>query len=122
VAVATGAGPGDVTITSAGVDPVSAAFNSAGNLWVADNAYDKPLVYTADQLNANSGDAPAAIIETAVIGADGSGALIEPLGLAFDSSGNLSVSNFSGNTIIKYSAAQLATALTVGASSTPIPR
>lgn len=123
-----GAGiPGSATITGAGINPIAVAFDSAGNMWVADEGggtggTPAVLVYTPDQLVAPGGaSAPAA-----TIAADASGSLNRPAGLAFDASGNLWVGNFGNtgagaNTLVQYAAADLAAALGAGGSTSPSP-
>lgn len=114
-------------LTTAGINPIAAAFDSAGNMWVADEGggtggTPAVLVYTPDQLVAPGGaSAPAA-----TIAADASGSLNRPASLASDASGNLWVGNFGNsgtgaNTLVQYAAADLAAALEAGGSTGPTP-
>jgi sugar lactone lactonase YvrE len=83
--------------------PQFGAFDSAGNLWVSDSARQVIFKFSAAQVNAGggSGITPAGVIDT--IALDG------PLGLAFDADGDLWVANNSDESVVEFSAKDLAT-------------
>ena len=84
-------------------DPSGAAFDAAGDLWVASSASNSVVEYTKAEL-AGGGDQ----VPVVTIADDGSNSLNEPIGLDFDAAGNLWVSNFNGNTVVEYAKGQLA--------------
>ncbi len=108
--------PGAITLTGAGSAPFGTVFDSDGNLWVSDYLGNALLIYTADQITASGDQTPAASITD-----DGLGALDGPVGLAFDGDGNLWVGNYEGNTLVQYTAQQVADALAGGGPSNPTP-
>ena len=91
-ALGTNAAPDPVaTITSTGMAaPQQSVFDAAGNQWVANHDANAILVFTAAQL-ALSGDNPTVPAVTL-----SSAAFNGPLGIAFDSAGNLWVANNGG--------------------------
>ena len=89
--------------------PIGMAFDSKGNLWVA-NGFANTIVEFAAKSIKTTG-APTPVV---TIGSNG-GSLDSPAGLAFDSSGNLAVSNRGNNTIAFFHKSQLA------ASGSPTP-
>ncbi len=92
--------------------PTGLAVASNGDLWVGD---DRSLFkFTAAQLERSSDLKPDTIKPGVVIGSNGS-SLNLPGSLVFDAAGNLWASNYSGNSLVKFSAKQL------GASGTPSP-
>lgn len=102
-------GPGSVTLTGIGIEPINTTFDAGGNLWVAlfkDNAVIK---YNAEQLAVPGGSmAPDVTIST-----DGNGSLNGPVGLAFDRNGNLWVGNFNPSgpghdSLVRFTPQQLA--------------
>ncbi len=109
-------GPGSVTITGAGLRPFGVAFDDAGNMYVADRNGNSVLIYAAPQ-TINSTSAPPA----GTIASGARRALVEPVGLAFDAAGSLWVSNYFGNSIVKYTAAQLARVLPFESPRRPAP-
>jgi streptogramin lyase len=108
--------PGSITLTGVGVQPFGTAFDAEGILWVSSFGSDALLFYTADQIDASGDPIPAATIAD-----DGSGTLDGPVGIAFDSQGDLWVGNYLGNTLVQYTAQQLATATTAGGESFATP-
>jgi hypothetical protein len=117
-ALTTTASPDPVSvITSTSLAfPQQSVFDSKGNQWVTDHNNNTVLVFTAAQLMATGTNAtvPAVVISSA----DFNG----PLGIVFDSSGNLWVANnggvpgatagtmsASGTTIVEFAAADLPT-------------
>jgi sugar lactone lactonase YvrE len=88
-----------VTLSVAGR---TAAFDTAGNLWVGDSATNTLTEYAASQLTVSGAPAPIATIT--------SSALQGPVGLAFDQAGTLWVSNFNTNTVVGFFGNQLRSA------------
>jgi len=94
--------------------PGGLAFDSSGNLWVADSANNRVLKYPPANLVTN-GHATVALGQpdmssnTANNGGISATTLNGPVGLAFDSSGNLWVADTSNNRVLKYPPASLAT-------------
>jgi sugar lactone lactonase YvrE len=82
--------------------PEGLAFDASGNLWIANAGNSTVAELTTTQLTA-SGSPTASVI----ISAPGS-ALTRPVGLAFDASGDLWVSNSTPNTVVEYTPVQLA--------------
>jgi hypothetical protein len=70
--------------------PQQSVFDSKGNQWVTDHNNNTVLVFTASQLGATGTNAtvPAVVISSAAFNG--------PLGIAFDSSGNLWIANNGG--------------------------
>ena len=89
-----------VTITSPG-GPINGAFDTSGDLWVAEVGANT-LVDTPGQLASTGGPTPAVTIST-----DGSGSIVEPWALAFNSSGDLWISNFGGDSLVKFTPSRL---------------
>ena len=102
------------TITTTGLAaPQQSVFDAAGNQWVADHDGNSVLVFTASQL-AMTGDNPTVPAVTIT-----STAFNGPLGIAFDSAGNLWIANNggvagangaaspAGTTIVEFAAAHL---------------
>ena len=89
---------------SAFTAPYALAFDAHGNLWVGNNLPSTIVEFTPAQLVA--GGTPTPVV-TLVDTAQGSGA--EPGGLAFDSAGNLWVTNNDISMIVKYPIDQLHT-------------
>ena len=98
--------------------PYAMTTDSNGDLWIADYALNTIDEYTPTEIATN---APPSVIlsSTAVTYPNANGpvdSIIGPSGLAFDSNGNLWVSNYSGNSIVEIAKSSL-----VGYSSpTPI--
>jgi len=100
------------TITAVGnalQRPEELAFDAAGNLWSASTTTNQLQAYSPAQLAAGGAQTPATTIT-----ANGT-SLDDPVGIAFDDSGNAWVSNFSNGTVVKFTPAQLA------ASGNPAP-
>jgi streptogramin lyase len=97
---------GPVTFTF----PQFAAFDTGGNLWVSDSGANAIFKFSAAQLASPSGVSltPAAVLTN--IAPPAVQAFTGPLGIAFDSPGNLWVVNNGGTTIVEITAAQLAAA------------
>jgi len=90
-----------VTITTAGAI-VGMAFDASGNLWAGDYANSQVLEYTPAQLAAGGTPTPHVVITS------NSGSIQSPLGMAFDPSGNLWVSNQGNSHLVEFTPAQLA--------------
>jgi sugar lactone lactonase YvrE len=96
--------------------PYGLAFDSAGNLWVADEANNRVLMYPVANLSTNGGAAtvelgqPATTAFTSATANNGgilATSLNGPLGLAFDSAGNLWVADQSNNRVLMYAKVDL---------------
>jgi hypothetical protein len=91
-ALATTASPAPVAIitSTSFAFPQQSVFDSKGNQWVTDHNNNTVLVFTASQLSATGTNAtvPAVVISSAAFNG--------PLGIAFDSSGNLWIANNGG--------------------------
>ncbi len=87
--------------------PQFGVFGGGHILWVSDSANNVILKFSAAQLASPTRTAltAAAMLQGAL-----PGTFNGPLGMAFDSGGNLWVANNTGNTIVKISAVQLAAA------------
>jgi len=81
--------------------PYALAFDSSGNLWVANYDNSTVVKYPKARL-ANGARAPALTIS-----ADSSGSLNSPAGLAFDASGNLWVAANLSNKVLEYTQREL---------------
>ena len=100
------------TITSDGSNslatPTGATFDTAGDLWVSNaqtggTPVSSVVEYTSAQLAAGTGSPTPNVTLTA----DASGSLDIPLGLGFDTSGNLWVANQGNNSLVEFSPTQL---------------
>jgi sugar lactone lactonase YvrE len=89
--------------------PIGMAFDSKGNLWVANGFANTVVEFAAKSIKTTG--APTPVV---TIGSNG-GSLDSPAGLAFDSSGDLAVSNRGNNTIAFFHKSLLA------ASGSPTP-
>jgi sugar lactone lactonase YvrE len=88
--------------------PVAMAFDSDGDLWVANNNANTLVEYTPQELTQSGGPAPAL-----TIGTDQAGSLNAPDSLAFDALGDLWVSNGRpGNSVVEYLPVELTTTYT----------
>ena len=91
-------------------NPIGLAFDSAGNLWVADELNNRVLMYLPANLVTNGAAtvelgqpvATAFISNTANNGGVSAASLFNPLGLAFDSAGNLWVADYHNNRVLMY--------------------
>jgi secreted PhoX family phosphatase len=132
---ATGTPTASIVISSDGAtqkslaDPASIAFDAAGDLWVANedggptsasDTTNAVVAFTPAQLAATGNPTPA--IELSATGTGASATLDSPFGLAFDSSGDLWVSNADAessttpaNSVVEFTPSQLA------ASGSPTP-
>lgn len=91
------------------------AFDSVGDLWVANNGGNTIVGFDATKLPTASGS--VTLNPSMILSDDGKGSIQGPWALAFDSSGNLWSSNSKGpNTVVQFSKASL----TAGGSS-PTP-
>ena len=90
--------------------PFGVAVDGSGNLWVALSHGNLVAEYAVSQLSATNLAATAAV----TLGAN-AGSLSQPAGIAFDGNGNLWVANAAANTVVEFSASQLAS------SGTPTP-
>ena len=83
--------------------PQASAFDSSGDLWVANSANQTVVEFTPSQLGASGSPAP-----NVTISATG-GSLDQPDGLAFDSSGDLWVADYANSSVVEFTPSQLAT-------------
>ena len=99
-------GTGDLralqTISSKVNAPQGLAFDSSGDLWVANSNTNTLLKYGKGQL------AKTSPVPTVTISSSASGSLNGPGGLAFDSSGDLWVANTGVSTVVEYGKSELA--------------
>jgi len=90
--------------------PQQAVFDPAGNLWVSDNGSNALFVFTKTQLMATNTQATPNISITS------NPAFMGPLGITFDSLGDLWVANNASTTIFEFKAAHLP-GVTTGAAT-----
>ena len=83
--------------------PAALAFDDAGSLWVSDIRRNKIASFSEAQLSTSGFLVPQVVISALAT------SLRNPAGIAFDSEGNLWVANASGQTIVAFTPAQLAT-------------
>ena len=110
--VASGAPVPKVTISATGTalqNPEEIAFDTEGNLWSASTGTNQVQEYSLAQLAASGSPVPAVTLT-----ANGT-SLDDPVGVAFDGSGNLWVSNYLNSTVVEFAHAQLA------ANGSPVP-
>jgi len=94
----------NVTINSTSFTfPQQAVFDAAGNLWVSDNGANAVYVFTPAQLSATDLTADPTVSITSSVAFTG------PLGIAFDSTGNLYIANNGGTSIDRFNASILPT-------------
>jgi sugar lactone lactonase YvrE len=116
LATTTSAAPTTALVTSGGGN-VGVAFDRNGNLWVTLATTNAIAEYSASQLASSGTPTPAVTLAATA------GSLHDPTGLAFDASGDLWVANTGANTLVEFSASQLASSgspkptVTVGAAS-----
>jgi sugar lactone lactonase YvrE len=99
--------------------PAAPAFDASGNLWVPLTSQNAIVEYTATQLGASGSPTPAITLHA------NAGSLNAPAVLAFDTSGNLWVTNSGAgaNSVVQFAANQLALSgspvptVTIGASA-----
>jgi sugar lactone lactonase YvrE len=109
IATNTNAAPARKLASSSLRSAVAIALDAAGDLWVVDQFNATLNEFTPAQLAAGGGQTPAVIINKVF------GTLDRPWQAAFDSHGNLWVTNFNDSTVVAYSPAQLA------AGGDPVP-
>jgi sugar lactone lactonase YvrE len=93
--------------------PDALAFDSSGDLWVA-NLASTVVEFTPGQLATPGSSAP---VPAVTLTSTPAGSLDGPLALAFGSSGDLWVANDENNTVVEFTPSQLATP----GSSAPVP-
>jgi len=96
--------------------PQQAVFDSTGNMWVTDNSTGAVDVFSADQLTTTQDVSPFAQLT-----ATGSNLFAGPLGIAFDSSGDLWVANNGDTDIFEFDATTVATVLSTGGPNLAVP-
>jgi len=96
--------------------PQQAVFDSTGNMWVTDNSAGDVDVFSADQLVTGGNIAPFATLT-----ATGSNLFAGPLGIVFDSSGDLWVANNADTDIFEFDATTVATVLSTGGPNLAVP-
>src|SRR3989454_11762427 len=104
-------GQGSFTTNTAGttattlLNPTGISFDSAGNLWVADQANNRVLEYAAP---VTTGEAATVVVGqgsfTTKTAGTSATTLQFPFGISFDSAGNLWVADTNNNRVLKYSA------------------
>jgi sugar lactone lactonase YvrE len=90
-------------------NPDGVALDAAGDAWVANVDANTLVEYSQAQLAAGGTPTPVATITAT------NGSLDQPTGVAFDSAGNLWVTNIGSNTLVEYTPGQL----TAGGAQTP---
>ncbi|HVF35087.1 MAG TPA: hypothetical protein VND91_07160, partial [Candidatus Saccharimonadia bacterium] len=85
--------------------PAGLEFDPQGRLWVSNNAFSTPASTSVVRIDTTTGAVDRSFTNVPVSGRN---ALIRPEGLAFDAFGSLWVGNNGEQTIVAYSAAQLA--------------
>ena len=104
---ATGSATPAVTLSGAAGgnldDPVGLAFDSAGDLWVTNEGNSTLVEFTRGQLAITGSPTPAVTLS-----ATAGDSLDDPEGLAFDSAGDLWVTNEGASTVVEFTPAQLA--------------
>lgn len=93
--------------------PQQAVFDSVGNIWVTDNSAGDVDVFSASQLVDGGNVAPFATLTTTTQ----TDVFDGPLGIAFDSSGDLWVANNADTSIFEFSATTVAAVLGGGTQS-----
>jgi streptogramin lyase len=93
--------PFKILTLPSGTKPNAVAFDSSGSMWITDNTGSRLLKFAPAQLLGSGSPAPSAIITPTFT------KLRQPIGLAFDSSGQLWVANTNGVTML--TPAQLST-------------
>ena len=96
--------------------PQQAVFDSTGNMWVTDNSAGDVDVFSADQLATGGNIAPFATLT-----ATGSNLFAGPLGIVFDSSGDLWIANNADTDIFEFDATTVATVLSTGGANLAVP-
>jgi len=85
--------------------PVDVAFDTSGNLWVTDSVNNRVLKYNSADISSNGPNAASAIGQSAynAKGSDTTATTFDvPVYLAFDSSGNLWVSDENNDRVIRF--------------------
>ncbi|MGA6971660.1 MAG: hypothetical protein WBY93_08540 [Candidatus Binatus sp.] len=104
---------GNVVLTTDGSGsleyPGEPAFDSKGNLWLANYLGQTVVEFTKKELKASGSPTPAVTLS------DQDGSLIGPWGAVFDGNGDLLITNFDGGSISKFTPNQLKT------SGAPVP-
>jgi hypothetical protein len=96
--------------------PQQAVFDSTGNMWVTDNSTGDVDVFSTDQLAIGGNFAPFATLSTT-----GTALFNGPLGIVFDSSGDLWVANNGDTNIFEFDATTVATVLSTGGPNLAVP-
>ena len=89
--------------------PAAVAFDASGSLWYSDIRRNKVASFSEAQITASGFLAPQVVISALAA------SLANPAGIAFDVDGNLWVASLSNQTVVGFSAAQLAT------TGSPVP-
>lgn len=102
--------PPAFVLTTPNVDPLNAAFDTEGNLWVTTFGSSTVVEYAVSQLAS-----PAPHTPTGTLSANAAGSLSLTEGLAFDASGNLWIANLGSSMLVEFTRQQL------GSSGSPSP-
>jgi sugar lactone lactonase YvrE len=101
-----------ITITSSSLDdPNFDVFDKSGNLWVSSEDNSEIVEFAAEQLGSSG-----ALTPKVVLSSNSANSLDEPGEMAFDSKGNLWVTNFDIGTVVMFAKKQLR------ASGSPTPK
>ncbi len=85
-----------------GTTPNDLEFDSSQNLWVSDNTGNRILRFTPAQYASSGSPVPSVVISS-----NGNNSIFQPVGLAFDSSGNMWVAN--NASLVRFAASNLST-------------
>jgi sugar lactone lactonase YvrE len=105
--VASGAPTPVVTLSANGtslVGPRAIAFDAAGNMWVPNVDGQTISEFTASQIVTSGSPVPAVVLTPTA-----AHSLADPIGVAFDASGDLWVGNGEGSSVVEFTPSQLAT-------------
>jgi sugar lactone lactonase YvrE len=100
-----------INITSSTLEqPNFGVFDKTGDLWVSNEGNSEVVEFSASQLGSSGAKTPTVVLSSS------SGSLDEPAEMAFDSKGNLWVSNFGNSTVVMFAKKELS------ASGSPTPK
>ncbi|HEY6472700.1 MAG TPA: IPT/TIG domain-containing protein [Acidimicrobiales bacterium] len=101
--LASSGAPTPAVTISGNESPYGLAFDGSGDLWVADSGKNTVIEYTPSQLESSGSPTPTVTLST-----DASSSIDSPSGVAFDSSGDLWVTNTNTYSLVEFTPSQLA--------------